>query len=415
MKKFLLSALLLAFALPAFAQDNGWDWSQHTGQDQNPAPQAPVSSGQPLREWTLLVFMNGHNNLDSYTTYNLKQMEKVGSTDRVNVVAQWASASAPQTRRVFVQKSTSNSSEVTSPIVQTLPTVDMGDYRELTNFIKWGAQNYPAKHYMVVVWNHGSGWHSFTNTNSSWNISFDDNTGHSIDTKQLGQAMADAQAAIGQKIDIYSSDACLMAMIEVAQEMAPSVNYFVGSEETEPMDGWPYDEFLQKWNALVDMTPAAVAKIVPEVYVGSYSGGSQGTEDSASMSAWDLSKLGEATASLKALKQEVLAGNDTNRRAIKTAADTAQSFTYADYIDVGDFVKNIESSGTRLATVAAVKSALSNLIIANADGANLKKATGLTIWMPHSSYDYSTYANLYQGLAFDKLIGWHEMIQALNK
>ena len=32
-------------------------------------------------------------------------------------------------------------------------------------------------------------------------------------------------------------DACLMAMIEGARELTPFADYFIGSQEVEPMDG----------------------------------------------------------------------------------------------------------------------------------------------------------------------------------
>jgi hypothetical protein len=57
-------------------------------------------AGTPTKEWTFLVFLNGHNNLDSYGTLDLLEMEKVGSTDRVNVVVQWASASSESTKPI---------------------------------------------------------------------------------------------------------------------------------------------------------------------------------------------------------------------------------------------------------------------------------------------------------------------------
>ena len=36
--------------------------------------------------------------------------------------------------------------------------VDCGDPKVLTDFLKWGMKKYPAKHYLVDVWNHGGGW-----------------------------------------------------------------------------------------------------------------------------------------------------------------------------------------------------------------------------------------------------------------
>ena len=111
-----------------------------------------------VKDWTFLVYLNGNNSLDSFGPVNIEQMEKVGSTNKVNVVVQWASLSAGKTVRLLAKKS-ADPTKVTSPIVQDLGKADMGDYRTLVDFIKWGAATYPAKHYFIDVWDHGSGWH----------------------------------------------------------------------------------------------------------------------------------------------------------------------------------------------------------------------------------------------------------------
>ena len=62
--------------------------------------------------------------------------------------------------------------------------------------------------------------------------------------------MKDFAQYIGHKVDVVGADACLMAMIEVAGELASSTDFFVASQDLEPGDGWPYDELLTDWNAL---------------------------------------------------------------------------------------------------------------------------------------------------------------------
>ena len=43
------------------------------------------------KEWTFLLFLNGHNNLSSFGDMNIKDMEKTGSNDQVNHVVEWGS------------------------------------------------------------------------------------------------------------------------------------------------------------------------------------------------------------------------------------------------------------------------------------------------------------------------------------
>jgi hypothetical protein len=164
----------------------------------------------------------------------MKQMEKVGSTSDINIVSQWASYGRGTTDRLYVVKS-DRPNKVVSPVVQSLGNIDMGDWHNLVDFIKWGVQNYPARHYFVDVWDHGSGWHSLRLQGGEarsqfkpFDISFDDNTGNAITTQQLGESLAEAAKAIGHKVDLYASDACLMGMAEVAHELTDSVEVFGG-------------------------------------------------------------------------------------------------------------------------------------------------------------------------------------------
>jgi len=41
-----------------------------------------------LKEWTVMVFVNAKNNLESYGLKDVNEMEMVGSTDKVNIIAE---------------------------------------------------------------------------------------------------------------------------------------------------------------------------------------------------------------------------------------------------------------------------------------------------------------------------------------
>lgn len=364
------------------------------------------------KEWTFLLFLNGHNNLSSYGTMNLKDMEKSGSTDQVNLVVEWGQSNTNLTHRLLVQKST-DPSKVTSPIIESLTDVDMGDYKNLVKFVQWGAQNFPAKHYFVAVWNHGAGWH-FEQMNAgdihANDISFDDNTGNKITTEQLGQAMAEIKQVLGRNVDIYGSDACLMQMLEVAGQMKDSVDYVVGSEETEPGEGWPYAGFISKWTATPTQTPAEVSVLLSKEYLKAYSGGDYGTK-SVTFSAIDMSKLNaviasatEVAASLKKLSADSL-------KKIKTALRSVQSYYYSDYKDYGHLLKTIETLPIEkdAALLARAKADAASLVLSVDSSASYARSTGISVWIPSSAT--SSYMNRYKGLEFDKATGWSSFLE----
>lgn len=368
------------------------------------------------KEWTFLLFLNGHNNLSSYGDMNLKDMEKVGSSDKVNIVVQWGSAEDPQTKRLLVQKST-DPSKVTSPIIESQANVDMGDYHQLVDFVKWGVDRYPAKHYFVAVWNHGSGWHmqEMKKGNVSINdISFDDNSGNHITTEQLGVAMAEIKQYIGRNIDIYGSDACLMQMVEVAAEMKDSVNYFVGSEETEPGEGWPYAPFMQRWIANPEQTPAEVSVALSQEYLKAYSpGGVYGTQ-SITFSALDMSKLDAVIASSAKLAAHLSSMDVATLKKIKSNISKVQAYYTSDYKDYGDFLKVVKALPIQkdTALLDEVSANIKSMVLSVDSSASFAKSTGLSIWIPNYS---SSYMARYKGLAFDKAANWSGFLQKVLK
>ena len=47
------------------------------------------------KKWTFMVYMAGDNNLDPNGVKDLQEMKKVGSTDQLNLIAQFDRATGP--------------------------------------------------------------------------------------------------------------------------------------------------------------------------------------------------------------------------------------------------------------------------------------------------------------------------------
>lgn len=363
------------------------------------------------KEWTFLIFMNGFNNLDSFATKDLNEIEKVGSTNQVNVVVQWASYRAGVAKRLLVQKD-NDAVNVTSPIVEDIGRVDMGDHRNLVEFVKWAVDRYPARKYFIDVWNHGSGWHKNRLGGVTKDISNDDYSGNSITTEQLGQAIRDLSAHIGRKIDIYGSDACLMGMAEVAAEMKDSVHVYLGSQDLEPADGWPYDRILEKWNQIPNASARDVAQILVREYAASYPGRSGITQG-----AYDMSKFGALTASIRELSSVLQSQPSDVLEKVLQSAQATQSFFYEDYKDVGDFVRLLEVNTTDAqisrTVLRNVKRSVNDLMIANATSADMNKSTGVAFWLPVNNWSYTRYADRYGALQFNSDTNWKDAIRSL--
>ncbi len=377
-------------------------------------PQAPA-------QWTFLVFLNGNNNLDTFGTFNLKQMEQIGSTSDVKVVVQWASLQRKKTVRLLMQKDVSHPAQVTSSVVQDMGTVDMGDVNTLSDFIKWGVQNYPAKHYVIDVWNHGSGWHALKafgfipySRLHITDISWDDNTGHSITTLQLAGALTGAARVIGHKVDLYGSDACLMGSAEIGSEVAASVDTYAGSEEVEAADGWPYDTILSRLVQHPQMSSGELGKVISEEVIKYYDQDEH--RSNATFSAFDLSKSTDLLSAMTQLATDLKLVSNGDRAKVVSAVAKAQRFTYDDYADLADVVAQLESSkipSLRIDSLTQVKQVLSQFVIASGATASLPRALGASIWFPTDLGTLNNYASKYELLKFEQSTHWGDSLKYL--
>ena len=370
---------------------------------------AGISIPKPVKEWTFLTYINGNNNLDPYGATNINQMEQIGSTDQLNVVVQWASLKRGTTQRLYIHKD-NDPRKVTSPILQEIPKLDMGDWRSLVEFVQWAHDNYPAKRYFINVWNHGNGWHLT-------DISYDDVSGHMITTKQLGDAMRESASIIGHKIDLYASDACLMAMIEIANEMKDSVEIFAGSEETEPGDGWPYHAILARWIQTAEPSAADVAKIITTEYVKSYTNGSNGNLP-VTFSAFDLSKIDALNKSVRDLGQVIITADKQTRTGALGAANRTLHFSYSDYSDLGVYLSELEklqlSSVFTPELLSNIRSNMAEFVIANEVTGRYANAKGVAIWLPLTQSSYSKYSDKYNALRFQADTDWGTALKFLS-
>jgi len=73
------------------------------------------------KPWTIMVYMAGDNNLDPDGVKDLKEMKKVGSTNDVNVIAQFDRATGHAAKRYYLRKG----GKVTADAVATLGKINI--------------------------------------------------------------------------------------------------------------------------------------------------------------------------------------------------------------------------------------------------------------------------------------------------
>ena len=106
-----------------------------------------------------MLYMGGFNDLDKYALEDLQELESIGSSSGVNIVAQLDYAKEKgRANRYYITQNSNPENGFNSPVAgETQSDPNMGDPDELLNFISFCAREYPAERYVLVFWGHGLG------------------------------------------------------------------------------------------------------------------------------------------------------------------------------------------------------------------------------------------------------------------
>ncbi len=99
-------------------------------------------------------------------------------------------------------------------------------------FLEYVRDNFTAKKYSLIMWDHGTGARSMC---QDWTS---DTNALYID--QIRQTIAETANAVMPKIDMIGFDACFMGLAEVAYEFRGVADVMVASMRLEDADGWDY-------------------------------------------------------------------------------------------------------------------------------------------------------------------------------
>lgn len=365
---------------------------------------SPAAAGGA--EWTVMVYVNAKNDLEYFGLADLNEMERAGSSEKVNVVAELGRLAVYDdgdggwsgVRRYLVQKDEAPKA-ITSPVLETL-AADMGDWRHLAEFGKWAKKKFPAKRYMLVVWNHGSGWEKSLDAAGVRGISYDYDSGNHINTPQLAEALKEMG-----KVDVLAFDACLMQMAEVVYEVEDLADYVVGSEETEPGPGYPYDTFLAGLLADPAMAPEKLSRLLVDAYHAYYD---PRPGSAAMQSAVRTSAMPKFLELVNGWVEAVMAGGEKD--AVNAAVRAAQRFDTVDNKDLYDFLRlaAAESGRPEIKAKSAELMAFlgGELVLAHkAAGTNYTDSHGLAVFLPVYHYDEN-----YDELRWARDSRWNEFI-----
>ena len=201
------------------------------------------------KEWTVIMYLNGSNEMAIEIENTFKQLCKINKSN-VNIVIQLSKAPIDLVRTIR-QDDSSYAEDWTGTrrysiingnleIVQSNEYINMADYRNLYDFIKWAANKFPAKRYMVSISGHGFIVASLSDLCGK--------EPYIMGMYEMCTAINNLKNIID--IDILILDICNMNTIELIYELGKEkvnvVKYIMTYINNGPLEGMDYNYIIQK-------------------------------------------------------------------------------------------------------------------------------------------------------------------------
>lgn len=343
----------------------------------------------PEKSYTVMIYMIG-SNLESRLGNATKDLEEIEaadlSFDDFNVVvytggsARWV-GDVPCDRNCVLDMSLSGEERI---VAETAGNANMGLPETLASFLAFCDENYPAEHNALILWDHGGG--------PLWGYGSDEL--YDSDSLLLDEMRTAMNASPfkggeeGKKLDLIGFDACLMASMESMSIWQDYADYYVGSEELEPGDGWDYSflKALEESSDTENLTKSIISKF-ESYYEGKKSAN---YNPDLTLSCVDLSRIGNVNEKVNALADRMADGidngdyvtlmrNRSNAKSFGMAMNKSGEVSfYYDLVDVGNLADQMESMYAKEA--ADVREALQEAVVLQY--ANIDNAGGMTLYYP---------------------------------
>lgn len=407
---------------------------------------------QGERLWTVMVYMVGdYSNLDNNGFADLKEMKKAGSSPEVALLAQFSRGVKNRPTKRYRLTKGGRDGALARDVVAELGRIETSAPEALADFISWGVENFPARHYMLIMWGHGNGADdeklpaasrplhhpdnsppepavqtraSLQMAKRDWDGSrgialgyevVESQTVDFLDSRRFKKALTAASQRVGRKIDILGMDACLMSGIEVCYQVRDSVRFTVAPEGFGPLDGWPYDKILNELVRKPWLEPEQLARVIVKKYLASYAD----YEDvCVTQSICDLDRCPSLISAADSLATTLLTNlpDAEVKKAIILSRWQAQSYEGTAYVDLYDFCALLEQNCAHAEIRDACRS-LTNILMREKfvvesvyRGAGAQYSYGLSIYFPLTEI-----SAFYQRLDFAQQTHWVEFLKEFQK
>lgn len=215
----------------------------------------PVEPPLPEADYTVMLYGTGGGNLDDRLSYNLDQVAGYGYTPKVRFTAlvkysaNYQEDTARRGTRLYTMREEGMEDEEVHDAGYRMDNPD-----NLATFIKDATERLPAKKYILVLWDHGSGfsiedqpldWSDFEPLGRSMvyddNCKDEDGYDECLSIFELEEGLKRS----GVKLDMLYWDLCLMNMIENLYQVKDYTRYVLAATHLTPDMGGNYASLMQ--------------------------------------------------------------------------------------------------------------------------------------------------------------------------
>lgn len=332
----------------------------------------PVGGGSD--EVTVMIYMCGTDLESKYgmATSDLQEMMRANIAENVNVIVFTGGCKAWKNN--VMSSSVNQIYRVRSGSVDILEkdagTAAMTDPANLTSFIKYCADKYPADRNFLILWDHGGG--------TITGYGYDEKNGRaSMTLPKIDKALSDA----GCVFDWIGFDACLMATLETDLVCEKYADYMIASEEAEPGTGWHYTGWLNTLSGNTSVSTVDLGKVIVDDFVSASCQASPRAQ--VTLSLVDLAELhGTVPEALNEFAK------DTNEliesgeyKQISDARAGVRQFAQSSRINQVDLVDLAQRIGTEESN--ALAAAINGCVKYNRS--TISRSNGVSIYFPYES------------------------------
>lgn len=378
---FLTICVLSCLMLSAYAFSAETETESRSALPKEGKQEAGGTDEADMAEWTVMWYLCG-TDLESaggMASVNLEMISKTIPDSKVNLLIETGGAKSWQAEeKVGIDIASDRLqrwrySEDGFTLEDEQISANMARYSTLSDFIRWGAENYPAKKNMLVLWDHGGG--------SSSGLIVDelyDEALMSLDG--LEQALKSA----GTHFDLVMTDACLMASLETAQAVQPYADYFLASEEMLPGQGTNYTEWMQAMYDEPECDVVRVGKNVCNATQIMYAEQDYSTEiNGLTFSLIDLSRIGMVAEAFESFMKEAvgLLNDPVAFGTYVNAVSNTERYSFRTMWDLYDLARRAMRGGISKETALKLENAVDDAVVFNIRGSYHPYSHGLSVYL----------------------------------